>query len=126
MSGERILLLYRLKEGVDRTRYEDWLRAVERPLVARLEAITAYAVTRLEPEGSDATALPYDYAEVLEVESIDAYRRELDGDAEASAFLAEWEGYVDHYVVLQGVAVSMLRKDVQRGGTPWFPHEPPP
>lgn len=112
MADERVLLLYRLKEGVDREWYEGWLRAVERPLVARLETIAAYTVTRLETGASQRAAVSYDYAEVLEVESLDAYREELAGDSEAEAFLAEWERYVDEYVVLEGQAVSTVRKEV--------------
>ena len=110
MAAERILLLYRLREGIDPKRYERWLRQVERPLVARVGAIEAYAVTRLEEPDGGQRGLPYDYAEMLEVRSLEAYRTEMDGDPEVGRFLAEWEGYVDEYVVVQGFVVSEVRK----------------
>jgi hypothetical protein len=66
-------------------------------------------VTRLE-EPAGGPPPPYDYAEVLEVRSLDAYRESVEGDAEAARFLAEWEGYVAEYVLVHGSVVSEVRK----------------
>lgn len=110
MPAERILLLYRLKAGVDRESFERWLRETEQPLVSRLEAIESYAVTRLEEPSVGERPLPYEYVEVLEVRSLEAYRAGVADNPEVAPFLAEWEEYVAEYVVVQGPVVSEVRK----------------
>jgi hypothetical protein len=104
----RIVLLYRLRDGVDPEEYECWLREVERPLVARLDGIAAYSVTRLHGSPEE-TQLPYDYLEVLEVESPDAYRASVGADPQAAAFLEEWERRAAGYVLVEGSVVSETR-----------------
>lgn len=108
MPSDRIVLLYRLRDGVDQAEYERWLREVERPLVERLSGIQAYSVTRLA-RAEGAEALPYDYLEVLEVESPERYRESVSGDEGAAQFLAEWEQRAAEYVLVEGSVVSQVR-----------------
>lgn len=78
--------------------------------MARLDAIEAYAVTRLEEQAEGETRLPYEYAEVLDVRSLEAYRTGVAENPDVGSFLAEWEEFVAEYVIVQGTVVSELRK----------------
>lgn len=101
----RVLIFYRLKEGVDRDAFERRARAVEAVLAARSPEIVTYALTRVEQTlGGDTTA-PYDYVETLEVTSLSAYQSGSD-DPDAAAFLIDWERDVAAHVIVSGPVVS--------------------
>jgi len=102
----RIFILYKLKDGVNRERFEQRARDVERPLAARSPAIERYVLTRLDavldPEGA---GVPYDYVEAIDVTSLAEYRSGV-GDPEIDAFIKEWEQDVAEYVLVHGEIVS--------------------
>jgi hypothetical protein len=95
-----------LKPGVDRARFEQRARDVERPLAARAPAIERYVLTRLDgvldPEGAE---LPYDYVETIDVTSLEEYQSGV-RDPEIDAFITEWEEDVAEYVLVHGDVVS--------------------
>jgi len=67
MATTRIIVLFNLKPGVDRSAYEAWARSTDLPIVnalASVERFTVHAVTSLL--GSEAPA-PYQFVEIIDV-----------------------------------------------------------
>jgi hypothetical protein len=106
MTTSRVFIFYKLKDGIDRERFERRARDVERPLAARSPAIERYVLTRLDgvldPEGAP---LPYHYVEAIDVTSLEDYQSGV-GDPDIDAFIKDWEEDVSQYVLVHGNIVS--------------------
>lgn len=69
----RIVCLFNLKQGADRTRYEAWARGTDIPGVNALGSVREFTVHRATGLfGSDAPP-PYDYVEVIDIHGMDAF-----------------------------------------------------
>ena len=99
----RIVLLSRLRAGVDPADYEKWVVETDYPFARGLTAIKAYEAARVEGFmfGTDGKLdPPYDYAEVIDVPDMDAYLEAISTD-EGKAFMAEFSTYIDEFVAVQ-------------------------
>jgi hypothetical protein len=77
----RIVVLFSLREGVDRAAYEDWARTADIPTVNALGSVASFTVHRSTGLlGSDAAA-PYDYIEVLDVTDMDGLFADISTEA---------------------------------------------
>jgi hypothetical protein len=104
----RIVLLGRLRDGVDRTAYEQWVVERDYPFARALPAIASYHVSRIEGFlfGSEGKLDPkWDYVEVIDVPDLEAYQAGV-GTEEGTRFLEEWPRYVDDFVAVQGQIVG--------------------
>jgi hypothetical protein len=64
---QTLIVLFKLKPGVDRDTYEQWARTTDLPIVRDLPSMNRFDVYRVQGLfGSDAAA-PYDYVELLDV-----------------------------------------------------------
>jgi hypothetical protein len=64
---QTLIVLFRLKPGIDRAAYEQWARTTDLPIVRKLPSIERFDVYRVAGLfGSDGAA-PYDYVELLDV-----------------------------------------------------------
>lgn len=72
-----VVVLFNLKSGVDVGEYEAWARSTDLPIVNKLGSIDSFRVFRAKGLlGSDAKS-PYQYVEVLEINSLDALGQDL-------------------------------------------------
>ncbi|MFT4026030.1 MAG: REDY-like protein HapK [Novosphingobium sp.] len=73
----RIVVLFNLKPGVDRTAYEAWARGTDIPGVNALRSVERFTVHRATGLfGSDAKA-PYDYVEIIDIAAMDPFVAEI-------------------------------------------------
>ena len=96
--GERIFFLNRLKDGVSREQGDRFLLERDIPMSRAVPSITSYSVSRLHGSVVDDRGIPFDYLDVIEVTSVEAYRADiarLEGTDEWEAFVAEWNAHVD-------------------------------
>ena len=72
-----ILVLFNLKKGRAVDAYEDWAKTTDLPIVRKLDSIDRFDVFRCSSIlGSDAAA-PYEYAEILEVNDMDVFNKNV-------------------------------------------------
>jgi REDY-like protein HapK len=103
--AQRVFFLSKLREGVDRDEYEDWIRRVDYPVARAQGAIASYTVTRIEGTLSGEGESPYDYLEVIEITDLEAYRA-LGSLPEFEQLLREWSQYVAEAVMIHGEVVE--------------------
>ncbi len=109
--SERLLFIYRLKQGVDRTEFEHWLRTEDipavrqRPTVLRCESIRIDAVLA----GGDS---PASYIDILEVTDV-AEDQRLAGGPAGERLAEAWLAYVDDYRIVRGDVVDAFVRDIE-------------
>lgn len=72
-----VFWLVRLQPGVTPEAYESFVRRVDYPAVKRIASIRNYRSNRVSGSPLDAAPLPYDFVDVVEVEDLGAYLRDL-------------------------------------------------
>jgi hypothetical protein len=104
--AQRVFFLNTLRPGVKPSDYEAWIRRVDYPVARKQESIESYVVSRLEGTLSGEGEPPYQYLEVIEITSLDAYRAGIDGNAEFEQLLKEWATYVGESVAVYGEVID--------------------
>lgn len=64
---QTLIVLFRLRPGVDRSAYEQWARTTDLPIVRRLPSIRRFDVYRVGGLLGSNDAPPYDYVETIDV-----------------------------------------------------------
>jgi hypothetical protein len=103
--GTWVFFLSRLRDGVEQSDYEQWVREVDLPTARAIPAVLSYEVVRLDGALRD-NEVPYDYVEVLEVSELGAYARQLEEIPDRAAFSAAWRGYVGETVAVHGTSIG--------------------
>jgi hypothetical protein len=101
----RVFLLTTLREDATREGYEDFVRRVDYPIGRSLPGIEAFEVVRLQGPLSDGGSVPYDYVEVVDVESPEAYARVL-ASPEVERMTREWSTHVAQAVTVIGEVIE--------------------
>jgi hypothetical protein len=89
----------RLRPGVSAADYERWVRDVDYRMAKDIPSIVSYRVHHINGPCLGETT-PYDYVEVVEITTIDDYRRDIQQHPAAQVIAAE----IDHYVESAGNA----------------------
>jgi REDY-like protein HapK len=92
----RIIVLFKLKAGVDPAEYEAWARGTDIPganALASVEKFTVHRATGLF--GSDAPA-PYDYVEVLDIVGMDPFLADVTTPEFQEAIAAPFNAFADN------------------------------
>lgn len=88
----RIVVLFNLKDGTDVAAYEEWARTRDLPGVRSRVSVTDFQIYRASGLlGSDASP-PYQYVEIIDVESLDGFARDLTSEA-ARKIAAEFRDF---------------------------------
>jgi len=85
----KILVLFNLRDGVDASEYEDWARNVDLPTARALNSVSTFNVYSAQGVMGSDDAAPYQYAEWLEVTSLE----DLGADAQSDAMLKVVESF---------------------------------
>jgi hypothetical protein len=75
-----LIVLFRLKPGVDRQAYENWARTTDLPVVRDLPSVNAFDVYRVSGLLRQDAAAPYDYAEVIDLRDQDEFLTDVTSD----------------------------------------------
>lgn len=90
----RIVVLFNLKAGTDVAAFEEWVRTRELPGVRSRVSVTEFQIYRATGLlGSDARP-PYQYVEIIDVESLEGFARDVARDA-ALKIAEEFRGFAD-------------------------------
>lgn len=98
----RIICLFKLKPGVDIATYEEWARTRDIPAVRALGSIRGFTIHKATGLfGSEAPA-PYDYIEVIDVETLDGFVADVSTPAFQEA-AAPFRDYADnpHFILTE-------------------------
>jgi len=99
----RIVVLFNLKSGVDPADYEAWVRGTDYPgtrALSSVENFTTYR-TRGTLGGGDA---PYDYVEVIDITTMDAFMMDVATDA-VQQLAARFREFAEdpHFIMTEAV-----------------------
>ena len=94
MAAQTIVVLFNLRPGTARDRYEAWARTTDLPLVRGLESIGRFSVYRAVATMGGA-ASPYAYIEVIEVRNVARFGEELAGPL-MQRVAAEFQAFADN------------------------------
>lgn len=102
-----------LRSGVRRDAYERWVREFDYIKAGMLSSILSYHVYRIEAPFLDGVKA-FDYLEVIEVTSLDEYRKEIAEHPAAEEIRREWGTYVDLVGSLAGEVIPSGVRGVER------------
>lgn len=89
-----IVVLFNLKEGVDRDEYEQWARAVDIPSVRRLNGCSGFEVLRSQGLLGGSPEAPYAYVELIAVDHMDDFMAAVGAPA-AQDVAAQFREFAD-------------------------------
>lgn len=91
----RIIVLFNLKNGVDRGAYEEWARTRDIPGVRSLPSVEDFQVYRANGVfGSDGRP-PYEYFEVIDINGVDAFVGDVSSE-KVQKVAAEFQQFADN------------------------------
>jgi hypothetical protein len=86
---------YKLKPGVSRQTYEDWVVAFDYPHVEQIPSIVSQRIYRIEEAVFGNTEPPYNYLEVIEFTNVSDYLNDLTNHPAAQAIASEMPNFVE-------------------------------
>jgi hypothetical protein len=76
-----LIVLFNLKDGVERSEYETWARSTDLPIVRGLDSINSFSIYRAsELLGSDEKP-PFQYVEVIQIDDMERFGDEVASEA---------------------------------------------
>jgi hypothetical protein len=101
-----VIVLTKLKDGVNAEAYEQWVRTGDYPIARAQGAISSYEVYKAsERLLADTADLPYDYIEVIDVTDVAEYLAAA-GTPEMQQMLGEWGERIGEYVAFSSDLVD--------------------
>jgi hypothetical protein len=89
-----IVVLFNLKDGVDRDQYEQWARTVDIPSVRRLSGCSGFDVLRTQGLLGGSPDAPYAYVELIKVGHMDDFMAAVSAP-EAQDVAAQFREFAD-------------------------------
>ena len=90
-----ILILYKLKAGVTRKDFEQWLRTNSAPTLRRIRRLKDFSVYRVEKRVLDAGDASVDYAELFDIPDMEGFVREDIPGAALKKDMEEFRGFAE-------------------------------
>jgi len=90
-----IVVLFNLKPGVAPSDYEAWARSTDLPTVKALHSVRAFDVLRSTGLLGTEAQPPYQYVELLNVESLEALGADI-GSETMQRVAAEFQSFADN------------------------------
>jgi hypothetical protein len=107
--SERIVLAYRLRDGVSPQAYEAWVETEDAPYAMSRPTVLGFTITRLERNAAGGTGLPFDYIEILDVTDASLDRAETD-NARGRELTGQWQQFTENAAVITAHEVLSFRK----------------
>lgn len=103
--ASRVIVLTKLKDGVDVAEYEAWVNSVDYPVARSQLPILRYEIYRAEQRLlADTAELTYDYVEIIDVSDVAAYL-EAASTAEMQEMLGQWGERIGSFVAFSSELV---------------------
>lgn len=90
----KVIVLFNLKDGVDRSEYEDWAKASDLPTVRGLDSVADFSVHRASGLLGSDEAPPYQYIEIIDVSDMARFGEEVASET-VQKLAAEFQGFAD-------------------------------
>ena len=95
----QLIVLFKLKDESSREAYEAWAQATDLPVVRALPSVDGFAVQRVSGLfGTDAPA-PYDYVEVIDINSLEQFATDV-GTETMAKVAGEFRTFADDPVFM--------------------------
>ncbi len=89
----KLVLLYKLKDGVDRTEFETWVLATDYPTMRGLKRVASFANHRVRGLLIGGGAPSADYVEIFDIPDLDGFIREDMGGAIVQGIMGQFMGF---------------------------------
>lgn len=99
-----LIVLFNLKPGCDKQRYEQWATSVDIPTVERLDSCAAFEVFRTFGTLGGGEA-PYAYVEVIRINDFEAFQEAL-ANEECQRVAAQFQEFADAPVFMLSEALE--------------------
>lgn len=103
--ADRVFLLNRFRDGASRKEFERFVREVDYPTGRSLEGILGFDVTRIRGPLAEGESSPFEYIEVVDIESLESYLAILDTPV-LEAMTREWSKYIEKSFVVHGTVIE--------------------
>ena len=101
-----VFFLCRLRPEVSSAAYETWVRKVDLPRARAVGVVDSYDVIRLDGSVREAES-PYDYVEVIEINSdVASYREAMESMPDREQFLQQWRTFIGEFVAVYGASIE--------------------
>ncbi len=84
---KRLVFLNKLRPGVKASEYEEFLRNYDYPKTMEVLPVSYYRAVRLESRLLSTGDLPYSYAEIIDIDDFDTYKRAFSAPTAAQSEL---------------------------------------
>lgn len=95
-----IVVLFNLKEGIDPARYEAWAAARDLPTVRSFRSVRRFDVLKVAGLLSGTGDTPYEYVELLEVDSVESLRGDITATPAMADIAREFREFADSPVFM--------------------------
>ncbi len=96
---QTLIVLFRLKPGVDVQAYEEWAKSTDLPIVRELPSVAGFDLYKVSGLlGSDGNA-PYEYVEKIEVSDMHQFGDDV-GTETMRRVASEFQGFADNPVFM--------------------------
>ena len=95
----RLIVLFNLKPGLQAADYERWALETDLPTARRLPSIDAFGLSRSSGLLMGEGAPPYQYVEVIDINDMDQFWKDLGTDA-MQAIAAKFQEMTDNPVFI--------------------------
>jgi hypothetical protein len=101
----KIIVLFNLKAGVDAREYEAWAKNSDVPTVRGLASVQGFDVLRSTTLLGSEAAPPYQYFEIIDVPSLDAFFADVSTDAVQKG-AAQFQAFADNpqFIITEDLA----------------------
>ena len=103
--ADRVFLLNRFRDGASRKDFERFVREVDYPTGRSLAGILGFDVTRIQGPLEEGENSPFEYIELAEIESLDAYLGILETPV-LEEMTREWSKYIEKSFVVHGTVIE--------------------
>jgi len=95
-----IVVLFNLKAGIEPARYEAWAATRDLPTVRSFRSVRRFDVLKVSGLLSGAGSPPYEYVELLEVDSVESLRGDIASTPIMADIAREFREYADSPVFM--------------------------
>lgn len=103
---ELVLWYSKLKPGITPAAYEKWAVEFDYKHARQIPSIISYRIFRANSTFDGADVSTYDYVEIVEITSIEAYRKDIAEHPSAQAVIAEIGDYIESSGSLWGTPIQ--------------------
>jgi hypothetical protein len=95
-----VIVLFNLKAGIEPSQYEAWAAARDLPTVRSFRSVRRFDVLKVAGMLSGAGNPPYEYVELLEVDSVESLRGDIASTPVMAEIAREFREYADSPVFM--------------------------